>query len=63
MKVQWKITLCSPVKNIWKNLTVDEIENMSYLTGEKSKQEKIKDIIYSKLEMQEYLADGDRQKY
>ena len=31
-----------------------------YLNGAKSKQEKIKDIIYTKLEMQEYLADGDR---
>ena len=32
----------------------------SYLKEQKNKQEKIKDILYSKLEMQEYLADGDR---
>ena len=37
-----------------------KVEAFSYLNGAKSKQEKIKDIIYTKLEMQEYLADGDR---
>ena len=31
-----------------------------YLTAQKSKQTKILDIEYSKLEMQAYLADGDR---
>ena len=33
----------------------------SYLEEQKTKQKKIKDIVYSKLEMQEYLVDGDRQ--
>ena len=37
-----------------------KIAAFSYLNCEKSKQEKIKDINYSELEMQEYLADGDR---
>ena len=32
----------------------------TYLEEQRNKQEKIKDIFYSKLEMQEYLADGDR---
>ena len=32
----------------------------SYLEEQKNKQKKIKDILYSKLEMQEYLVDGDR---
>ena len=32
----------------------------SYLEEQKNKQKKIKAIIYSKLEMQEYLVDGDR---
>ena len=32
----------------------------SYLEEQKNKQEKIKDIFYSNLEMQEYLSDGDR---
>ena len=31
-----------------------------YLEAQKNKQDKIKDIVYSKLEMQEYLADGER---
>ena len=31
-----------------------------YLIGQKSKQSKISDIKYSKLEMQSYLAEGDR---
>ena len=37
-----------------------KIAAFCYLKCEQSKQEKIKDITYSKLEMQEYLADGDR---
>ena len=37
-----------------------KVAAFSYLNIEKSKQDKIKDIIHSKLEMQEYLADGDR---
>ena len=32
----------------------------SYLEEQKNKQEKIKDIFYYNLEMQEYLSDGDR---
>ena len=32
----------------------------TYLNEQKKKQDKIKDIFYLKLEMQEYLADGDR---
>ena len=32
----------------------------AYLEEQKSKQDKIKDIVYSELKMQEYLADGDR---
>ena len=32
----------------------------TYLEGQKVKQYKIKDIFYSELKMQEYLADGDR---
>ena len=32
----------------------------TYLEEQKNKQEKIKDIFYSKLEMQEYLFNGDR---
>ena len=31
-----------------------------YLKNEQMKQKKILDIQYSKLQMQEYLADGDR---
>jgi hypothetical protein len=31
-----------------------------YLEGQKNKQDKIKEIVHTKLEMQEYLADGDR---
>ena len=37
-----------------------KVAAFSYLNIEKSKQEKIKNIMYSNLEMQEYLADGDR---
>ena len=36
------------------------IAAFKYLTAQKSKQTKIEDIEYSKLEMQAYLADGDR---
>ena len=32
----------------------------TYLKGQKVKQDKIKDIFYSELKMQEYQADGDR---
>jgi hypothetical protein len=31
-----------------------------YLEAQKNRQDKIKDIVYSKLEIQEYLADGER---
>ena len=36
------------------------IAAFKYLTAQKSKQTKIDDIEYSKLEMKAYLADGDR---
>jgi hypothetical protein len=38
----------------------NNIAAIKYLTAQKSKQTKIDDIEYSKLEMQAYLADGDR---
>ena len=43
---------------LWK----EKIENaaFTYLKKQQSKQEKIKEIIYSKLETQEYLINGDR---
>ena len=37
-----------------------KVAAFSYLNTEKSKQEKIKNILYSNFKMQEYLADGDR---
>ena len=37
-----------------------EIATFTYLAKQQSKQEKIKEIIYSKLETQEYLINGDR---
>lgn len=43
-------------------LLKDKIKSAAflYLEEQQCKQEKIKDIKYSKLEMQEYLANGDR---
>ena len=37
-----------------------KIAAFNYLKNEKMKQTKIMDLKYSKLEMQEYLLDGDR---
>ena len=39
-----------------------KIASLNYLNLEKTKQTKICDLIYSKLEMQKYLVDGDRNK-
>ena len=46
----------------FKKLLKDKINcaAFSYLEEQKTKQKKIKNIVYSKLEMQEYLVDGDR---
>ena len=49
-------------KFTFKKLVKEKIKSAAfvYLEEQKNKQEKIKDIPYSKLEMQTYLADGDK---
>ena len=49
-------------KNSFNNLLKEKskITAFNYLKNEKIRQTKIMDLKYSKLEMQEYLLDGDR---
>ena len=49
-------------KFTFKKLLKEKVNSAAflYLEEQKIKQKKIKDIVYSRLEMQEYLLDGDR---
>ena len=51
-------------KNSFNNLLKEKskITAFNYLKNEKMRQTQIMDLKYSKLEMQEYLLDGDREE-
>ena len=51
-------------KNQFKKILKEKTREagFDYLNKQKNKQDKIKNIVYSTLKMQDYLADGDRNK-